>query len=196
MNVSKVIYGGETLIDLTNDTVTEDTLAEGVTAHNASGDKITGTLSLAPCLEMPQIRFTSLQGESPLKFIVEIVGGGALREGDALQVCAVRTFGKSAQGTKPKKKKLRRFAEYTVTADDLDKQYLTVSVAIDQSTSPYLFCSNRSDANSLSAVYLRIRRPHGDLQNNDSGMTVDAKFSNVVTVWKTYSIENLTVSLV
>ncbi len=45
MAVSKVIYGGDTLIDLTEDSVTPETLAEGVTAHDASGQKITGTMA-------------------------------------------------------------------------------------------------------------------------------------------------------
>lgn len=47
MGVNKVEYntanGKETLIDLTGDTVTPQTLAEGVTAHDASGAIITGT---------------------------------------------------------------------------------------------------------------------------------------------------------
>lgn len=42
-NVSKVIYGGQTLIDLTNDTVVEDKLLTGYTAHAANGEVITGT---------------------------------------------------------------------------------------------------------------------------------------------------------
>lgn len=45
MAVSKVIFDGDTLIDLTGDTVTEDKLAEGITAHNAKGEQITGTMS-------------------------------------------------------------------------------------------------------------------------------------------------------
>lgn len=44
MAVNKVTYGGETLIDLTGDTVTADTLAKGVTAHDASGAEIIGTM--------------------------------------------------------------------------------------------------------------------------------------------------------
>lgn len=44
MSVNKVIYNGNTLVDLTSDTVTPETLAEGVTAHNAAGDKVTGTM--------------------------------------------------------------------------------------------------------------------------------------------------------
>ncbi len=41
---SKVIYNGETLIDLTEDTVTPGTLAAGVVAHAANGERIVGTL--------------------------------------------------------------------------------------------------------------------------------------------------------
>lgn len=40
---NKVIYDGTTLIDLTSDTVTPDTLLTGATAHDASGAQITGT---------------------------------------------------------------------------------------------------------------------------------------------------------
>lgn len=40
---NKIIYGGQTLIDLTADTVTVDKLAEGITAHDKSGAVITGT---------------------------------------------------------------------------------------------------------------------------------------------------------
>lgn len=42
-NVNKVIYGGNTLIDLTADTITAADLASGVTAHDKSGASITGT---------------------------------------------------------------------------------------------------------------------------------------------------------
>lgn len=42
MAVNEVIYNGETLISLKNDTVTADDLAKGVTAHNAAGKVITG----------------------------------------------------------------------------------------------------------------------------------------------------------
>lgn len=42
MGKNKIIYGSEVLIDLTADTVTENTLALGITAHDKSGDIITG----------------------------------------------------------------------------------------------------------------------------------------------------------
>lgn len=40
---NKVVYGGKVLIDLSSDTVTPETLKEGVTAHDDSGALITGT---------------------------------------------------------------------------------------------------------------------------------------------------------
>ena len=43
MGVSKVIYGGNTLIDLTADTVKKDKILKGYTAHGADGEPITGT---------------------------------------------------------------------------------------------------------------------------------------------------------
>lgn len=43
MAKNKIIYGSEVLIDLTADTVTEDTLQQGITAHDKSGEIITGT---------------------------------------------------------------------------------------------------------------------------------------------------------
>ena len=43
MAYNKVVYGSETLIDLTSDTVSPDKLAQGITAHDKSGDVITGT---------------------------------------------------------------------------------------------------------------------------------------------------------
>ena len=43
MAINKVIYGGETLIDLTSDTVSADKILEGSTAHDKSGALVTGT---------------------------------------------------------------------------------------------------------------------------------------------------------
>lgn len=41
--ISKVVYGGRTLIDLTADTVKPDKLLKGYTAHGADGEAITGS---------------------------------------------------------------------------------------------------------------------------------------------------------
>lgn len=45
-NVNKVVYGNNTLIDLTNDTVEPSAMVEGYTAHDRSGAPIQGTLEV------------------------------------------------------------------------------------------------------------------------------------------------------
>ena len=44
MAVNKVVYNNNTLIDLTNDTVTTNDLIEGVVAHDKTGTQINGAL--------------------------------------------------------------------------------------------------------------------------------------------------------
>lgn len=44
MAVNKVEYVGRVLIDLTQDTVSENNLLSGVVAHDATGRQITGAL--------------------------------------------------------------------------------------------------------------------------------------------------------
>ena len=44
MSINKVEYAGKVLLDLTEDTVAEDQLLEGATAHDRSGQRIVGAL--------------------------------------------------------------------------------------------------------------------------------------------------------
>lgn len=44
MAVNKVVYNNNTLIDLTNDTVTTNDLVAGVVAHDKTGTQINGAL--------------------------------------------------------------------------------------------------------------------------------------------------------
>lgn len=46
MSVNKVAVNGETIIDLTEDSVTPETLIKGTTAHNKAGELITGSLEV------------------------------------------------------------------------------------------------------------------------------------------------------
>lgn len=48
MGVNKVIFGNNTILDLTSDTVTSDTLRSGYTAHRADGEEIIGSLTTIP----------------------------------------------------------------------------------------------------------------------------------------------------
>ena len=51
MAANKVIVNNQTILDLTSDTVTAATLKKGVTAHDASGAQITGTMEEASTSE-------------------------------------------------------------------------------------------------------------------------------------------------
>ena len=59
MGISKVVFDGDTLIDLTNDTVTDMTLLNGVTAHNANGDPIVGEMFLGALAKLDFINYQS-----------------------------------------------------------------------------------------------------------------------------------------
>lgn len=43
MATNKVVYGNQTLIDLTGDTATADKILRGYTAHDRTGSSVTGT---------------------------------------------------------------------------------------------------------------------------------------------------------
>lgn len=45
MAINKVDYGNRTLIDISNDTVTANTLLQGATAHDNSGTQISGSVA-------------------------------------------------------------------------------------------------------------------------------------------------------
>ena len=59
---NKIVYGGETLIDLTADTVTPGTLKQGVTAHAADGSRITGTMAPPEPVQESDINFYDYDG--------------------------------------------------------------------------------------------------------------------------------------
>ncbi len=45
MGVNKVVYGGKTIVDMTDATATPETVLEGYTAYGAKGTRIVGTAS-------------------------------------------------------------------------------------------------------------------------------------------------------
>ena len=74
--VKKIIYGNTTLLDLTNDTVTEEHLEQGYTAHDANGDPIVGNMTAGgvvsrltispiaqPCTCIASIGYTEVDNE-------------------------------------------------------------------------------------------------------------------------------------
>ena len=63
MAVNKVVYGGDTLIDLSADTVTPETLRQGATAHGANGERITGTAASSVSGEVLTVAFGTVGEE-------------------------------------------------------------------------------------------------------------------------------------
>ena len=61
MAINKVVYDGKTLIDLTDSTVSTTSLAEGATAYNASGMKVTGTMPTSVVLYDKSQSLTEVQ---------------------------------------------------------------------------------------------------------------------------------------
>lgn len=79
MAVNKVIYGGNTLVDLTGDTVTANDLAEGITATGANGDKVVGVMTkgeIATNSEIDNALNLAGTGTIPSGGVVSIAQGG------------------------------------------------------------------------------------------------------------------------
>lgn len=74
MGTNRIEYFGKVLIDLTEDTVTPETLAAGVTAHDKTGAEITGTMDLSAELEEYASLNTEL--ESVINSLPEAGSGG------------------------------------------------------------------------------------------------------------------------
>lgn len=55
MAINKVVINNSVKLDLTEDTVTPETLKSGVTAHNAAGEAIVGTMSSGPSISYKQV---------------------------------------------------------------------------------------------------------------------------------------------
>ena len=77
MAVNKVEYGDTVLLDLTNDTVSGDTLLKGVTAHNASGEVVEGVVDLGNYYtkEETDALIPDTSGLATEQFVIQQVSG-------------------------------------------------------------------------------------------------------------------------
>lgn len=76
MGVSRVTYGSKTIIDISDSTVTPETMAEGVTAYDKRGEKIVGTMPSAENLDAELAEQEALIAQ--LQQALEGKAGGAL----------------------------------------------------------------------------------------------------------------------
>ena len=69
MGNSKIIFGNETLMDLTGDTVNANNLLVGATAHDRSGNQVQGTVTVPDELnDLSDVTITSASSDQILKF--------------------------------------------------------------------------------------------------------------------------------
>ena len=77
MAVNKVIYGGNTLVDLTGDTVTAADLADGVKATGADGNPVMGLMQKVTIdAELSTTSTNPVQNKAITKAIANMGGGG------------------------------------------------------------------------------------------------------------------------
>lgn len=78
MAVNQVIVGDEVKLDLTADTVSEDNLLAGATAHNAAGEPIEGAVVVAPIdSELSETSENAIQNMAVAKAINSIASGAS-----------------------------------------------------------------------------------------------------------------------
>ena len=128
--------------------------------------------------------------DNPLTFAVEVIGG-ELQVGDVLQLCGMQLYtyrNAEVEDARIRKYKMRQFAQYEITAEDLEKRYISISVDNEFNIRNLLRGGGRSTStvHNYYTKYLRIRRPHPDNPNN-------ALFSNAVPfqVFGKYDKDNL-----
>ena len=183
-----------------------------VTAINELNEKISATEQGMPIIRFVGVKSrrvdpsgdeefppTEMNLTNGISFIVEMTGGGSIQRGDSIQICQMKTYWYGKKGaplfSRYRKQKLRCVAERVIDGDYIQEinsngwKYLVLnSWETNEGKLNAAFCHNgRMDAHRVSSLYIRIRRPKGDLQNNESGRTVDAYFSNVVEITRKYT---------
>lgn len=91
MAINKVVYGATTLVDLTDSTVTPETLALGQVAYNAAGERIVGTMITFAELEtdgywqyriFPDNTFEAHYARTGVTFDIKYASGTAIYRSD------------------------------------------------------------------------------------------------------------------
>ena len=78
MAISKVVYGNQTLIDLTADTVAASKMLLGRTAHGANGESITGTMKWRYAIQETLLYLDRAQVEGTYLYSAGTVSGNTL----------------------------------------------------------------------------------------------------------------------
>lgn len=107
MGVNKVIVGDEVKLDLTADTVSEDNLLAGATAHNAVGEPITGTVVTVPVdSDLSEVSENAVQNKvvsKAIKGVETLSGSTGYTVNDSVEypIIGLKVFGRSTQDRTP-----------------------------------------------------------------------------------------------
>lgn len=99
MDVNKIEYDGRVLLDLTEDTVAEDQLLEGATAHDRSGQRIVGALiNLAEDTVAPEnlLAGTTAHDSSGQRIVGTMIQSSGIDTSDATALSSDIVSGKTA----------------------------------------------------------------------------------------------------
>lgn len=147
--VNKVVYGGDTLIDLTDATATADKILQGYTAYGADGQKLTGTATGGGgSVTQDQDGFIVLPpdgGGSPS------VGGLVYEEGTWTPSEDVDDYTISFTNT-------HATAPFYYMITDAGTDYYTTSNTnyLVCAFSPYLYCGSLLNYNGTSSYYMIV----------------------------------------
>lgn len=141
-------------------------------------------------LDMPRIRVgavSDVEGtmipsvDNPLFFAVEIIDG-KLKVGDDVQICTRQLF--TYDDGRRRKYRLRCEWHTPITEENVNQRFIFVYIneSSDIGGNRFFKTGNVTEKNTLSPVYVRVRRA---IFKGDS--EVDGEFSNIETVWKKYN---------
>lgn len=129
MGVSKVIYGDNTLVDLTGDTVAAEKMLSGTTAHDKAGNAITGTIATKTASNMtasgatvtaPAGYYASAAKKS-VATATQATPTISVDSAGKITASATQTAGYVSAGTKSATKQLTVQAAQTITPGTADQ---------------------------------------------------------------------------
>lgn len=146
--------------------------------------------------EMPIISYTgtsyatgsaTMTADNTMYLHLKVIGGGEFQVGDRLELCAMRTSYRSQKEMNAGeiRHRLRAICFQDITENDIGSKHITFDIRRDDQRFNRLFFndSNSEKRNSSSTIHLRVRRPIYAANGNE----YNAKFSNLITLEKTYS---------
>ena len=165
MAVNKVEVNGETVLDLSQDSVTPEQLAQGATAHNAAGEQITGTYT------------------APVTSVIVETGAGAVVTATTTGATITAVAGSDGRATL----KLDKPGEWSISAEKDGAESDTITVAVPQiyslplvpkaSTTPKPGVSYTNGLGGLTAEevsqFAAVISNNSDITNETSAVYID-----------------------